>query len=87
MPITGSGGFSYVRRYATWQVNDAWRSRIRAQAQSYLSDAQTTRSAFATAWNNQITGAASLAGQAAIDRIRAATGALQKSAQSVNLSV
>jgi len=37
--------------------------------------------------NHQITGAASLAGQAAIDRIRAETGALQKSAQSVNLSV
>ena len=87
MPITNSGSFSYVRRYSTWQVNDPWRSRIRAQTQSYLSDSQTAQSAFATAWNNQITGMASLAGQAAINRIKAATGALQASAQSVNLSV
>ncbi len=86
MPITSSGSFSFVRKYAAWQINDAWRSRIRAQTQSYLNDGQSAQSAFAIAWNNQITGSASLAGQAAIARIKTMTSVL-KSGHGVNLTV
>ena len=87
MPITKSGGFSYVRKYSAWQMNDAWRSRVRAQVQSYLSDSQTIQSALATARDNQITGSAALAGQAAVARIQAAGASLQASARGVNLTV
>lgn len=86
MPITSSGSFTYVRKQSAWQTNQAWRSRIRSQVQSYLNDAQTIQSALTTARDNQISGMATLAAQAAASRVQAAGTALQSSAKSVNLT-
>ena len=88
MPISATGRFSFVKTYPAWQINEAWRSRIRAMTQQQLEEAATARNAFASAWTNQITGRATLAAQAAAARIQSATtAALQKAAQNVNLTV
>lgn len=87
MPITSSGGFSFVRKYPAWQVNEAWRARRRDMARTYLNQSTSTGSALAMVWSNQIEGSASLAARAAITRIQAATSAVQKSAQAINLTV
>ena len=69
MPINKSGRFSFVRTYSAWEVNQAWRARHAAMAQSYLSDASAIRSALAIVSTNQIYGVASLAAKAAVSRI------------------
>ena len=87
MPITSSGGFSYARKYSAWQVNEAWRARRRDMAQTYANQSTSTGSALATVWSNQIEGSAALAARAAITRIQAATSAVRKTAEAINLTV
>ena len=86
MPIANSAR-GLVRTSSAWQVHEAWRARRREMAQTYLNESTSTGSALATVWSNQIRGSASLAARAAITRIKAATSAVQKSAQALNLTV
>ena len=86
MPITRSHRFSYQRTPATWQINTAWRARRSKMTQTDLNNSSIVHSGLTTAWNNQVSGAASLAAQAAVDRIYAATSDVKKSALSVDLS-
>ncbi|MGB9365094.1 MAG: hypothetical protein WCE79_03680 [Xanthobacteraceae bacterium] len=79
MPINKSGRFSYVRTYSAWEVNQAWRARHAAMAQSYLADATAIRSALAVASINQIDGVASFAAKAAVSRIEKEAAAKKNS--------
>ena len=86
MPITRSHRFSYPRTPTTWQVNTAWRARRSKMTQTDLNNSAILHSGLTTAWNNQVSGAASLAAQAAVDRIHAATSDVKNSALSIDLS-
>jgi hypothetical protein len=68
--------FNWTRTPTAWQQLQSWqarRSQMRAEFETKNAAAQ---SAFTNALSNQISGSASLAGQTAIDRIKAATKAV-----------
>lgn len=83
MPISKTGKFTFAKQYSNWDMMQAQREFHREQSQKYLNSASDAMSALQSAFSNQITGMASLAGQAAIDRINAKTSAVQKSAVNV----
>jgi len=85
MPIGKTGRFTFARQYSNWDIVQAQRQFHRAQTQKYLNGAADTASSLQGAISNQITGMASLAGQAAIERIKTVTSALQQSTRSINL--
>lgn len=72
---------SYVRTATAWDMSQAWRARRRDMAKRFLNDSSLAANAFATARSNQISGTASLAATAALERIQSTTAArLDKSA-------
>jgi hypothetical protein len=85
MSITGSSRSGFGRSYSAWQVNEAWRARRRDMAQIYRDQSTMAQSALAGAWSSQIEGSASLAAQAAITRIKAATQAVAKTAADLKI--
>ena len=85
MAISSTGRSSLARTYSAWQVNEAWRAQRRSIAQGYLADAAAAGNALAAAWGNQIQGAAALAAQAAVTRVRAQSQAATQAA--LNISV
>jgi hypothetical protein len=73
MPISSTGRFSFFPSYSAWQVQEGYRTQRRQMVQSYLSDVSAAATAMGNAWNNQIQGSATLAVNAAVNRIKAAT--------------
>lgn len=86
MPISRSGRFTFSRQYSSWDMVQAQRQFNREKAQQYLNSNANAVSALQTAFSNQISGSASLAAQAAVNRIRAKTAEVAKSAQSLSIS-
>jgi len=87
MPISKTGRFTFAKQYSNWDIIQAQRQFHREQTQKYLNSSLDALSSLQTAFSNQISGIASLAGQAAVDRIKAMTSALQQSAQGVDKTV
>ena len=67
--------FNWTRTASAWQQLQSWQSRRAAMRADFETASSTAQSAFTSAWSNQITGTANLAGQAALDRIKTATKA------------
>ena len=86
MPIAKSRRYSQQRTLTTWQMNNAWRDRRSKMTERELSTSGAVQSDLTAAWNNKISGAASLATQAAVDRIHNATNNVKKAAASIDLS-
>jgi hypothetical protein len=86
MPISNTGRFTYAKQYSSWDMIQAQRQFHREQSQKYLNSASDAVSALQSAFSNQISGMATLAGQAAVNRINAAMKQLQTSAKSLDIS-
>jgi hypothetical protein len=67
--------FNWLPTQSSWQESEAWRARRQALVQDTLNAGDTANSIFATAATDQIKGLATLAAQAAVKRIKAATKA------------
>lgn len=87
MAIGKSGRYSFRKTLTAWEHAQAWREKRRALAQSFMNDARNASDAFNAAWSNQITGAANLTAQAALDRIRIATALAKDAAGGVDKTV
>jgi hypothetical protein len=64
--------FSWLAAPSGWQTFQAWQEKRKAMRADFEFASSTAINSFASAWSSQIEGSASLAGQAALDRIRAA---------------
>ena len=84
---TKLGKIGYGRKPTVRQISNAWRERRSKATQIEMNKATTMQSGLTTALNNQIAGRAALAAQAGVNRVNAATDALKKSAQSIDISV
>lgn len=86
MSITKSRRYSQQRPLTTWQMNNAWRARRSKMTERELSTSVAVHNELTAAWNNKISGTASLATQAAVDRIHNATNNVKKATASIDLS-
>jgi hypothetical protein len=67
--------FNWMRSPSAWDQLQAWQERRKAMRADFESASSTAASAFGSALTSQASGLADLAGQAALDRVKAATTA------------
>jgi hypothetical protein len=75
--------FGWVRMPTAWEQVQGWAERRRVMREEFEFASQSILTGIASAMSNQIDGAASLAGKAALDRINAAVKA-KSAASAVN---
>lgn len=86
MPINKTGRYTAQKPGAYWKINESMRQLNRQKSQEYLNNGANALSGLQTAFSNQISGAGSLAANAAIDRLRAMNSLAKLAAQGIDIS-
>jgi hypothetical protein len=68
---------NWIRTPTAWEQNVAWKEKRAAAREKFEAQATAFVNGLSTAWSNQITGAGTIAIQAATDRVNAAYTAKQ----------
>lgn len=85
--VSSVGWSTWSRSLSAWQSLQLQRQRQQEMAAQFMSDASTISSALTSAWSDQISGTATLAAQAAADRINAATALAKSAASSIDTTI
>jgi hypothetical protein len=74
----------WLRTPSAWEQTKAWREARKEMMARFQQSAADATSSFTSAWQNKITGTATLAAQAAIDRSNAEIKAAKEQAETIN---
>lgn len=88
--MTSIKKFNWVQRPSTWEYAQAWSAQRKSMASQFLDEGAALSSSFLNAQNNQTTGMANLAAQAAINnaqkKLEATKSQLSSIGSSLNLT-
>jgi hypothetical protein len=67
--------FNWIRSPGAWETMQSWQQKRADMRASFESSSSDAVSRFGAAWSSQITGSATIAAQAGLDRVKAAVKA------------